>query len=227
MIPPLNRRKREEPEDEGWLITFADMSVLLMCFFVLLFAMSSPNTADFKVVAEALRVKGFYNDAIPTEDPYKKIKKQLSMSLGASGFDRYVVASDTALGIDVEISSAAFFQPGSAEFLPEAKPILQQISDQILPLAKLEVTVEVEGHTDSSPVSSKQFPSNWELSSARASSVVRFLVEQGFPKEKLKAIGRADTDPKVDERDPTGLFLPGNQDLNRRVVVHLIKGLDQ
>lgn len=222
---PLHRR-REEPEDEGWLITFADMCVLLMCFFILLFAMSSPDMKTIKMVSEALRAQGFYTSAIATEDPYEKFKKQLAMSLGASGYDKFMAATENTHGIDVELSSGAFFEPGTAKFTPEALPMLQLIAKQIEPIATADITIEVEGHTDDSPVSSELYPSNWELSAARASNVVRYLIASGFPAEKLKAIGRAWTAPKAPNRDAAGTPIPANQDLNRRVVVKLIKGQD-
>lgn len=220
------RRKHEEPEDEGWLITFADMAVLLMCFFVLLFSVSTPNEKQFEKIAQSLREKGFFNDAIPTEDPYEKLKKQLTISLGASGFDKFIAASASDKSIDVELASGAFFVAGSAKFTPEALPMLEMIATQLQPMAKADVTIEVEGHTDDSPVSSELYPSNWELSAARASNVVRFLISKGFPPSKLKAIGRAATAPKAPNRDTAGTAIPANQDLNRRVVVKLLKGED-
>ncbi len=222
----LSRRKHEEPEDEGWLITFADMAVLLMCFFVLLFAMSSPDTGKFKEVAQALHAKGFYSDVVPVEDPYEKIKKQLSTAITASGFEAFVAASETPRGIEIELSATAFFQPGSAKFSPQALPMLEMVSKQIAPVAQSEVIIEVEGHTDDAPVNTELFPSNWELSTARASNVVRFLAAKGFPAEKLKAVGRGATLPKAPNRDASGTPIPANQDLNRRVVVRLLKGED-
>jgi chemotaxis protein MotB len=224
--PMMRRRMHTEPEDEGWLITFADMAVLMMCFFVLLFALSSPDMAQFKAVGEALRAKGFYSETLPMADPYEKIKKQLASSLGASGFDKYIAASESPNGIDVELSSGAFFVPGSAKFTPEALPMLELIAAQIMPLAKAEITIDVEGHTDDSPVATQQYPSNWELSSARASNVVRFLIAKGFPANKLRAVGMAATAPKAPNRDAAGTPIPANQDLNRRVVVKLLKGPD-
>lgn len=223
---PVMRRKHEEPEDEGWLITFADMSVLLMCFFVLLFSVSSPDVQQIKKMAEGLRVKGFYSASIPTEDSYEKLKKQLSTSLGASGYDKFIAASENPRGINVELSSGAFFVPGSAKFTPEAMPMLEMISAQIAPLARADIRIEVEGHTDDSPVASGQFPSNWELSAARAANVVRFLIAKGFPPEKLRAVGLAATQPKAMNRDAAGAPILSNQDLNRRVVVKLIKDED-
>lgn len=219
-------RKREEPEDEGWLITFADMCVLLMCFFVLLFSISKPDEKQFEKIADALRLEGFFNDAIPTEDPYEKLKKQLTVSLGASGFDKFMAATETPTSIDVELASTAFFVAGSAKFSPEALPMLEMLAGQILPLAKAEIVISVEGHTDDSPVNSAQYPSNWELSSARASNVVRYLIDKKFPPQKLRAVGLAATKPKAPNRDAAGTPIPANQDLNRRVVVRMIKGED-
>jgi chemotaxis protein MotB len=220
------RRKREEPDDEGWLITFADMCVLLMCFFVLLFALSTPDMRQLKEVSEGLREKGFFNDAIPTEDPYQKIKKQLAMSLGASGFDKFIAASENPKGIDVELSSGAFFLPGSAKFTPDALPMLEMISAQIAPIAKANIMIQVTGHTDDSVVASTLYPSNWELSASRAANVVRYLISKGFPAEKLTVIGRAATEPKAPNRDAAGTPIASNQDLNRRVVIRLIKDED-
>lgn len=223
---PLHRLN-PEPEDELWLITFADMSVLLMCFFVLLFSISAPKENELKIISQSLREEGFFKDAIPTEDPYEKVKKQLAMALSASGFEQFISASSTPNGIDIELSSAAFFMPGSAKFTPQALPMLDLIAKQIAPIATAEVLIQVEGHTDDTPIQSEMFPSNWELSAARASNVVRFLVARKFPQEKMEVIGRADTMPKAPNRDATGNPIPANQDLNRRVVVHLARGEDR
>lgn len=224
--PTTLRRKREEPEDEGWLITFADMCVLLMCFFVLLFSMSSPDATQFKMVAEALREKGFYNDAIPTKDPYEEVKKQMTLTLGESGYDKYMAISEGKKGVEVELSSGAFFVPGSAKFTPDALPMLEMIARQIAPLANSDIIIEVEGHTDDTPVASEMYPTNWELSAARAANVVRYLAAQKFPAQKLRAIGAAATQPKAPNRDASGNPILVNQDLNRRVVVRMVKGED-
>ncbi len=226
MKPSTLHRKRDEPEDDGWLITFADMCVLLMCFFVLLFSMSAPDEKQMRKVAESLREKGFYSDIVPTEDPYEKIRKELSSSIAARGFDRFVAASETPKGIDIELSSGAFFAEGSAKFTPEALPMLELIAQQILPAAQSEIMIEVAGHTDDAALTSQQYPSNWELSAARSANVVRFLISKGFPPEKMRVVGMAATKPKAPNRDASGTPIPVNQDLNRRVVVKLLKGDD-
>jgi chemotaxis protein MotB len=219
-------RKPEQPEDEGWLITFADMSVLLMCFFVLLWMMASLDAKQVEEISKGLRDKGFYKEAAPAKDVYTEVKKDLALTINAGGYDQFLATTDAPEGLNVELASAAFFVPGSAKFTPEAVPMLEMLAQKILPLVKSEIMVEVEGHTDDTPIATEQFPSNWELSSARASNVVRFLASKGFPPEKLRAVGLAATQPKAPNRDAEGAAILANQDLNRRVVVKLKKGED-
>lgn len=217
------RKRREEEDTDAWLMTFADMATLLLCFFVLLFAMSSPDTTQFKKVAEALREHGFYNDAVPVEDPFDKLKKELSMSLGASGYDQFMAVSEQDNVVSLELSSSAFFEKGSAKFAPEAIPMLNLIHQHIAPMAKEKVMVSIEGHTDDTPIASDRYPSNWELSTARAANVVRFLIAKEFPADKLRAVGYGDTKPKAPNKDARGNPIPANQELNRRVVVRLLR----
>lgn len=218
------RRRREDPEDtDAWLITYADMVTLLLCFFVIMFAVSVPDGTMVKKVAESLRKEGFYNDAGVVEDPYETLKKELSLQLGASGYDSAVAISEQDDAISMELASSSFFQRGSAKFTPEALPMLEMLSKQLMTLADKEIVVEVEGHTDDTPIATALFPSNWELSAARAANVVRYFVAQGFPPQKLRAIGEGSAHPKAPNRDSTGNPIPANQELNRRVVIMLKK----
>ena len=222
----IKRRKHPEPEDEGWLITFADMSVLLMSFFILMWALSTTSPRQMASVVKSQNEQGFHNDAIPLVEPAEQLKKQLSLAIGQQGYDQYIATNDTLHGFDVELASSAFFESGSAKFSSKALPMLELVAKQITPLAKHDVMVEVEGHTDDAPVATEQFPSNWELSAARAANVVRYLIAKGFPPEKLRAVGRGETQPKAPNRDATGNAIPTNQNLNRRVIIKIIRGED-
>lgn len=219
-------RREDDDDEDAWLITYADMVTLLLCFFIIMFSMSSPDKTQFKKVAEALRKEGFYTSLTPKEDAYEDLKQQLEMSLGASGYDQFMSVSASPDSVDVELSSSSFFMPGAAKFTRDALPMLKLMAGQVLPLKDQNVIIEVEGYTDDSIVKSPQFPTNWELSAARAANVVRYLVAQGFPKEKLRAIGMGDGHPKAPNRDAMGNPIPANQDLNRRVVVRMVKGRD-
>lgn len=215
--------RKDNDDEDAWLITYADMVTLLLCFFIIMFSMSSPDATRFKKVAEALRKEGFYTSITPKEDAWEDLKQQFEMSLGASGYDQFMAVSDSPQAVDVELSSSAFFRPGSAKFTREALPMLKLMAEQLLPLKDESVTLEVEGHTDDNEIRTAQFPSNWELSAGRSANVVRYLIAQGFPAHKLRAIGRADSLPKAPNRDAKGTPIPSNQDLNRRVVVRMVK----
>ena len=223
---PVKRRTHEVVEDEGWLITFADMCVLLMSFFILMFALSASDPKDLLNVAKSLREKGFYSNEIPHVDPLESLKKDLTAGIGQRGYDLFIAVSDSPRGVEIELASSALFEAGSAKFSARALPMLAMIAEQVAPLARQDVNVEVEGHTDDTPFTSEQFPTNWELSSARAANVVRYLASQDFPAEKMRIIGLGSTQPKADNRDAAGNPIPTNQDLNRRIVVRILRGSD-
>ena len=223
----LGRSPRKEAEaEDAWLMTYADMVTLLLCFFIILFALSSPDDKKFTTMSRDLKESGFLSNVIPPEDPYADLKEHLEMSLGASGYDQFIAVSQTPKFVSVELSSNSFFEPGVAKIKPEALPMLETIAKQLIPLKAKSIILEIEGHTDDSPIGSDKFPSNWELSSARASAVVRYLIEQGFPKEKLRATGYAETKPKAPNHDNAGNSIAVNQALNRRVIIKMLKADD-
>jgi chemotaxis protein MotB len=222
----MRRRKDDHEDTEAWLITYADMVTLLLCFFVIMFAVSTPNGQMVQKVAEALRKEGFYADEGVIDDPYETLKKELSLQLGASGYDSAVSVSEQDDAVSMELASSSFFEPGRATFTPKALPMLALLSTQLMAFANRDITVDVEGHTDDTPIATATYPSNWELSAARAANVVRYFVAQGFPAAKLRAVGLGETHPKAPNRDSTGNPIPGNQELNRRVVVKLAKERD-
>jgi chemotaxis protein MotB len=218
----IHAPKQQEPDSDDWLVTYADMITLLFAFFVLLFALSSLNPKDLGKVSSALKERGFVQAELAHEDPFEEVTKELELSLGASGFDQNMTVSATEDTIDIELASTSFFQPGSAKFTKAAIPMLDAAVPMLKKLMEAEDTIiQVEGHTDDSPISTSQFPSNWELSSARAANAVRFLIARGLPANRLAAIGYGDTRPKAENKDPTGMPIPANQEINRRVIIQV------
>ncbi len=122
-----------------------------------------------------------------------------------------------------QFSSAAFFASGSATLSDAGRAILGGLLDKLQSPRFAAYRITVQGHTDDEPISSVQFPSNWELSAARAAAVVRFFVEHGIPAQNLRAAGYADTHPLAPDRDAAGNPIPENQAKNRRVVIELEK----
>jgi chemotaxis protein MotB len=125
--------------------------------------------------------------------------------------------------IVLQISSTAFFDSGSALLSETGRTILQGVATDLASVKYLGYQATVEGHTDDTPINTAQFPSNWELSTARASAVVRYLLEQGLPAPMLRAAGYADSFPIAPNRDAAGRSIPENQARNRRVVIKLEK----
>jgi len=118
--------------------------------------------------------------------------------------------------VAISLRGAAFFDLASAELSPEALPVLADIAAS---LAGTPYKLTIEGHTDNLPIESWLFPSNWELSSARASRVARFLIEHGVDKNEVKVEGLADTRPMLPNENENGEPIPENQARNRRVVI--------
>jgi chemotaxis protein MotB len=119
--------------------------------------------------------------------------------------------------------SAAFFSRGTATLNGSGKVILQEVVGNLKSEEYQDYMVTIEGHTDDAPINTAQFPSNWELSTARAAAVVRFFVEQGVSAQRLRAAGYADTHPLQPNRDSNGIAILENQAKNRRVVIGLEK----
>ncbi len=217
-IRPPHRR---DEDVDNWLMTFADMATLLLCFFIIMFALTFVPPEDFKKISESLKDAGF-STSESKEDPFEELVSELQVSLGASGFDKFLYVETEPGKVDIELASSSFFPSGSAQLKREAVPVLEHVLAQIKPfIEQTDMTVKIEGHTDDIPMKSAQFPSNWELSSARASNVVRYFVAKGVDPTRLEVLGFADTRPKVANRDATGQALPANQEINRRVVISI------
>lgn len=122
---------------------------------------------------------------------------------GVEGF-RGVELAVQERGIRVSFDSSFFFEPGSAVLRPEAQQALGKVGENLRKLASSNL-IHVEGHTDDQPVFSALYPSNWELSTARSSSVVRFLIQkQGFDAVRMAAVGYADSRPITSNKTEAG-----------------------
>jgi chemotaxis protein MotB len=218
----MARQRQAKPiaDDDSWLVTYADAITLLMAFFVMLLSFSEINPAAFESV-----MAGIKNELGKREAPERPLfnlaqnlnqiidETDISPALVESGFDE--------LGVVIEFESRSFFGPGSVVLLPEAKKTLIQIAFELEQPPYDLYFVDVERHTDDSPINTPRFPSNWELSTARATGVVRFLIGAGLAPDRLKASGYADVKPKYPNRDLFGEPIPENRVKNRRMSIRL------
>lgn len=212
-----------------WLLTYADMITLLMAFFILMYSMSVLNLAKFKSVAVSIRSGmggsleggshllsapkdqtsdgGQESTDVSLEDTksVEKVAHELQVYINQHNLKQSmrVTVEERGLVISV-ISDNMLFHIGTTEFAAGATKILDKIASII---ASTSNKVMVEGHTCDLPICTPVFPSNWELSSSRASRVIRLLInEYGIPAKRLAAAGYADTKP----------IFPNNSEENRR-----------
>jgi len=126
------------------------------------------------------------------EERMKKLANGLNQVMAPLINQRLVSINQSRRGVVMDISASTLFGTGEAVLQASSLDVLRQVA---VVLGKEDMSIEVEGHTDDTPIATAQFPSNWELSSARASSVVRMLIDNGVPAKRLAVVGLASNQP--------------------------------
>lgn len=209
-----------EADTEDWMVTYADAVTLLLTFFVLLLSVADLNPKKYEEI-KASMAQAVANR--PADMPFTELTQTLEQ-LAKAGELGQVEMNATPRGLVLEFTGTTLYDPGSASLKPKALEILRRVAKHIISMPGGDYRVVVEGHTDDVPINTPQFPSNWELSTQRATNVVRLLIQEGIPASRLQAAGFADTRPKAPNRDPSGRALAENQARNRRVVVAITQG---
>src|SRR4051812_25544936 len=152
-----------------------------------------------------------------TEDEqFKKVKRNLDDYAKQNKLQKKVSTEITRRGLVIRLlTDGVLFDSGEAKIKPGAMPLMEKISGLLQ--VDREHPINVEGHTDNVPIHSSQFPTNWELSTARASSVVRLLIADNAPAERLGAVGYAQLHP-IASNDGAG-----GRSRNRRVEIVLLR----
>ncbi len=207
----------EEPTAPVWALTYADMLSVLLVFFVLLISYSNMDLARYRAMAASLK-QAFGAGAPESADPSLGASSDRGIAPGATGA-RLGVEKDLANlvrkfgpggpiqilyspeGVRLRIAGGILFEPGTTAVRAQSLSLLADLSRI---LARYPYQIWVEGHTDDLPIKSPVYPSNWELSAARAGSVVRDLISDGVPPERLTAVGYADTKPVSPNDDAAG-----------------------
>ncbi|GHT83613.1 flagellar motor protein MotD [Betaproteobacteria bacterium] len=237
------RKVWEHENHDRWLVSYADFITLLFAFFVVMYSLSSVNEGKYRVLSDSLvqafRNVDATEDGTPallqpvtvvpraapkrtaSDDEAAKRRRQVSQTMhNMAGAIRRVLqpltengqvsVSEGAFGISVEINASLLFSPGDSTLGQEAVTALRAVAGVI---AQENFPVLVEGHTDNIPINTFRFPSNWELSAARASSVVRLFIDSGVAPERLTAAGYADQRPVASNTSDVG------RARNRRVAI--------
>lgn len=233
----MSKRKRTSDEEntDRWLLTYADLLTLLLGFFVVMYSMSRIDAKQFGRMAQNLQ--GVFDGGHPelensgTPDlgagvlkvgDLKLLQQKVrrlseiieedsskSLPAGQESVPGMITSEIDERGLVIHIMESALFESGKAELLDGAKRMFDELNKD---LAELSNHVRVEGHTDNRPISTFRYPSNWELSTARAAAVVRYFTEKHrFPTDRMSALGYGEYRPLAPNDTPA------NQAKNRRV----------
>lgn len=203
-------------EIETWIYSYADLVTNLLALFIMLFILSNSSSkakADFiRGIETYVDSKSYETGRIGTgKSEVDNFHQLISEVIQKSELSGQVSLTRSKTGIEMVFESALVFDVGTATLKEESLLILQQVAAIVKDLPENYFLI-VEGHADSRPVTSGVYPSNWELSSARAGSVVRSLQANGVQASKMRAIGYSDTRPIDDDTE---------SERNRRVVVKI------
>ncbi len=220
----MSRKKKPEEAAAGapaWMTTYGDLVTLLMCFFVLLFAFSTVDNQKFTAVMQSFQGSAgvlqsgmsitpseFIFDGMPEskqtldqesirqrreaealKKALEKFKKEKSKE-----FDFQVDVGKR--GVKITFPDNVLFDPGSADIKAEAYELLDYMSEILNGGDFAKRAIRIEGHTDNVPINTLRFPSNWELSTGRASRVVRYFTEKrGMEQTRFAPTGYGDNRP--------------------------------
>ena len=222
------RRREEEPiNHDRWLVSYADFITLLFAFFVVMYSISSINEGKYKVLSDSMegifsqperaikpipvgdeRFKGQSDSddgesgsGSVAQDPLASIAEQIRDQFDGLLGDGKLHVRANEMWLELELSSSLLFPSGDAIPHQDAFDIIEKISSILAPFDN---PIQVEGFTDNLPISTAQYPTNWELSAARAASIVRMLVMDGVQPERLAAVGYGEFQPSADNADAAG-----------------------
>jgi len=243
------REPEEHVNHERWLVSYADFITLLFAFFVVMYSISSINEGKYKVISQALigvfndadhslkpipigeerpktvtPAQPLVNDSDETSagvggtaDPLKSIASDISAAFGDLISSNQMTVRGNELWVEIELNSSLLFASADAMPSDQAFTIIDKVAAILKPF---ENPIHVEGFTDNIPISTAQYPTNWELSSARAASIVRMLAMQGVNPGRLASVGYGEFQPVANNATLEG------RARNRRVVLVVSRNLD-
>lgn len=159
------------------------------------------------------------NEFIST--PIEEIKSQLETYLADEIAQNKLSITRDLNDLRIRFSSDELYQSGRINLQPSAFTLLDKVLSGLRIIRYDDFNIDVEGHTDNTPITSAAYPSNWELSTGRASKIVKYFSQNGIAPKRLKASGYADSRPRAPNEDALGNSLLKNKNLNRRVVIRL------
>lgn len=222
----MKKRNKESGGEGGWIVTYADLMTLLLCFFVLLYAMSqSIDEEKYQTLANSLQNaflgsvgedildgmnsgggssgnEGDLSENEEEEDSMtdggvmdglaEELHQVVESFISIQGLDSGVNVTIVPEGIMLDIQEQILFDLGKAEIKTQSLDTLSKIGSLF---EKFDNDIRVIGHTDSIPINTSKFASNWELAAARSCAIVRYYGSQGFDPDRFVCMSYGDTTP--------------------------------
>ena len=238
-------KKHEEEASEAWLLPYSDLMTLLLALFIALFAISQTDQTKLQALAQAFTAAfnmggpSFFEGAGPNVSPQRQLmttedkgneayfqenqslqdlQQQLDEYIKQNSLEDQLSTQLEEEGLMIRIKERALFPSGSAELVPESQRIGPIVAGL---LAAVPERVLISGHTDTDPINNAQFPSNWELSSVRAMTFMKYLlsINSNLNPARFSAIGYGEYRP-IAMNDTAE-----NKQLNRRVEILIARTL--
>jgi len=218
---PLETRVKKSKVQKGeglWLLSFADLCVILMSFFVLLLSFSTMDKKKYDHVRSGM--KTMQSKKPDNTETLETMAKKINKVIVDKKLKQAVTVKYDVDGLAIEFKDAMLFDVGSATTNPKTEKVIGQVM-QVIAGAPGNYQLVIEGHTDDVPTSGPKFQSNWELASARGISLLDTFKARGVVETRMSVLAYAHTRPKVPFKGLKGEALAKARAANRRVVIRI------
>jgi len=215
-------KKPEQDSEGGWQVSYLDIVTLLLAFLIIILAISEEQALS--------PVYNFFHTTGETElifTPIEEIQTELEVQLQDEIDEGRISIIRELNDLRITFNSSKLYRSGEAILLSEARPLLDNVLNALQNTYTYNFNIDVEGHTDNAPITTSVYPSNWELSTARAANVVKYLSDLNIDKRRLKASGYSYSRPLLPNEDATGDPIYENMEQNRRIVLRIYQEEDQ
>lgn len=212
---------KPKPASKGeslWLLSFSDMSLVLLCFFILLISTMTTDKKKFDRIKEGMSKEISEKHA----ESLGKLSEKLKKIIKKNKLDNAASIKYDSEGLHIEFTEGIVFRSSSAKFNPKKDPTINSVMKLIAKIGK-NYQMNIQGHTDDTPIKrSKHYKSNWELSAARGFSLMRIFKKLGVPEKQVSVTAYAHTRPKVPYKElKSKKKLKAARAENRRVVIRI------